>query len=65
MGRTPIELDAETLRRCLRIGGLEVSAARAEALLPTVEALLAACERVAALELCCGGGSGPPGASGD
>jgi hypothetical protein len=58
---TPIGLDPETLRRCLRTGGLEVSAERAAALLPTVAALLAACERVVALELSCEGGSGPPG----
>jgi hypothetical protein len=65
VSNTAIELDAETLRRCLRIGGLEVSAERAAALLPTVAALLAACERVAALELSCQGGSAPSGASGD
>ena len=65
MGRTPIVLDPETLQRCLRIGGLEVSTKRAATLLPTVAGLLAACERVAALELSCEGGSAPSGASGN
>jgi len=63
MSDAAIELDAETLRRCLRLGGLAVSAERAGALLPAVAALLAACERVAALELSCEGGSGPTGES--
>ena len=65
MSRAAPELDPQTLRRCLRIGGLEISAERAEALLPAVAALLAACERVAAIELSCEGGIGPPGMSGD
>lgn len=63
MRRAPLELDVETLRCCLLIGGLDVSAERAPALVPTVAALLAACERVATLELSCDGGSGRPGAS--
>jgi hypothetical protein len=63
MSDAAIELDAKTLRRCLRLGGLAVSAERAAALLPAVAALLAACERVAALELSCEGGSGPIGES--
>lgn len=41
------ELDAETLRRCLRLGGLEVSTERALALVPAVSALLAGCGRLA------------------
>ena len=65
MSRATPELDPQTLRGWLRIGGLEISAERAEVLLPAVAALLAACERVAALELSCDGGSGPPGVSGD
>jgi hypothetical protein len=62
MSHATVELDAEMLRRCLRLGGLAVSVERASALLPAVAALLAACERVAALELSCEGGSGPIGA---
>jgi len=61
MRHAAIELDAETLRRCLRLGGLELSAERAAALLPVVAALLGGCERVAALDLSCEGGSGPIG----
>jgi hypothetical protein len=56
-----IELDAETLRRCLRLGGLEVSGERAATLLPVVSALLAGCERLAALDLASDGGCGPRG----
>ena len=54
-------LDAATLQHCLRIRGLVVSTERAAALLPTVAALLAGCERIAALELSCAGGSTPLG----
>jgi hypothetical protein len=56
-----IDLDAETLRRCLRFGGLEVSVERAPSLLPVVAALLAGCDRLAALDLSCAGGCGPDG----
>jgi len=56
-----IDLDAETLRRCLRFGGLEVSVERARSLLPVVAALLAGCDRLAALDLSSDGGSGPDG----
>ena len=62
MTSSAIELDAETLRRCLRLGGLEVSGERAVALLPVVVALLAGCERLAALDLSSEGGCGPDGA---
>jgi hypothetical protein len=51
-----IDLDAETLRRCLRFGGLEVSVERAPALLPVVAALLAGCDRLATLNLATPGG---------
>ena len=60
-----IDLDAETLRRCLRLGGLEISAARAAPLLPVVSALLAGCDRLAVLDLARSGGCGPHGAPGD
>ena len=59
-----IDLDAETLRRCLRFGGLEVSVERAAALLPVVAALLAGCDRLSALDLSCAGGCGPDGGPG-
>ena len=65
MTGTAIELDAETLRRCLRLGGLEVSGARAAALLAVVAALLAGCDRLAALDLSSEGGCGPNGARED
>ena len=58
MTHSAIELDAETLRRCLRFGGLEVSDERAATLLPVVSALLAGCERLAALDLASDGGCG-------
>ena len=61
MTHSAIELDAETLRRCLRLGGLEVSDERAATLLPVVSALLAGCERLAALDLASAGGCGPRG----
>jgi hypothetical protein len=60
-----IDLDAETLRRCLRLGGLEISGARATLLLPAVSALLAGCDRLAALDLSTAGGCGPNGGWGD
>ena len=61
MTHSAIELDAETLRRCLRLGGLDVSVERAATLLPVVSALLAGCERLAALDLASDGGCGPRG----
>lgn len=60
-----IDLDAETLRRCLRFGGLDVSVERAPSLLPVVAALLAGCDRLAALGLSCAGGCGPDDGRGD
>ena len=59
-----VDLDAETLRRCLRFGGLEVSVERAAKLLPVVAALLAGCDRLAALDLSGAGGCGPDGEQG-
>jgi len=59
-----VELDAETLRRCLRLGGLEVSGERAAALLPVVAALVAGCDRLAALEPASADGCGPDGGRG-
>ena len=56
-----IDLDAETLRRCLRLGGLETSLERAAAVLPVAKALLAGCDRLAALDLAVQGGSGIAG----
>ena len=61
MAGSAVELDAETLRHCLRLGGLEVSSERAATLLPVVSALLAGCERLAALDLAGDGGCGPRG----
>lgn len=55
------DLDAETLRRCLRNGGLEIAVERAMLLLPAVTALLAGCDRLASLDLESPGGSGPEG----
>ena len=49
------------LRRCLRLGGLEVDRDRAEAVLPLARALLAGCDRLAALDLAVPGGSGIAG----
>jgi hypothetical protein len=59
------ELDAETLRRCLRLGGLDVSIERAARLQPVVAALLAGCDRLAALDLASAGGCGPDGRWGE
>ena len=61
MTHAALDLDAETLRRCLRLGGLEVSGERAATLLPVAGALLAGCERLAALDLASDGGCGPRG----
>ena len=58
MTHGPIDLDAETLRRCLRLGGLEVDRERAEVVQPLAKALLAGCDRLATLDLAVPGGSG-------
>ena len=55
---SPDDIDAETLRRMLRAGGLEVTAERARAILPVALALLKGCDRLAALDIEGGGGSG-------
>ncbi len=65
MSLSAIDLDAETLRHCLRLGGLDVSVERAAVLLPVVAALLAGCDRLAALDLSCAGGCGPDDGRGD
>jgi len=52
-------LDAEILGRVLRLGGLDIPADRAAALLPVVHALLGGCDRLARLDLAASGGSGP------
>jgi hypothetical protein len=59
--QSSIDLDTETLRRCLRLGGLETSLERAAAVLPLVKALLAGCDRLAMLDLPIQGGSGIAG----
>jgi hypothetical protein len=56
-----IELDENALRCLLRAGGLAVSGERARSLLPLASALLASCDRLAALDLAIGGGCGPDG----
>ncbi len=58
MSLTAPELDAQTLRRMLRAGGLEVSAGRAERVLPVVHSLSQGWERLAGLDLASPGGSG-------
>jgi hypothetical protein len=52
------DIDAETLRRLLRAGGLAVSEERAAEILPLALALLKGCERLAALDVEAPGGSG-------
>jgi hypothetical protein len=52
------DLDAETLRRMLRAGGLVVGIARAEQILPVAVALLKGCDRLAALDIEGPGGAG-------
>jgi hypothetical protein len=59
--QSSIDLDTETLRRCLRLGGLETSLERAAAVLPLVKALVAGCDRLAMLDLPIQGGSGIAG----
>jgi hypothetical protein len=58
MPSSSVELDAEMLRRCVRLGGLDITPQRAEKLLPLMQALLAGCDRLAALDLSAKGGSG-------
>ena len=65
MSSSAIDLDAETLRHCLRLGGLDLSVERAATLLPVVAALLVGCDRLAALDLATEGGCGPDGGRGD
>jgi hypothetical protein len=54
----PSEIDAETLRRMLRAGGLEVTTERSERILPVALALLKGCDRLAALDIEGPGGNG-------
>jgi len=56
-----IDLDEILLRRLVRVGGLDLDSERARALLPLASALLASCNRLAALDLATGGGCGPDG----
>jgi hypothetical protein len=58
MSSSPKELDAEQLRRCVSLGGLEISDERAAKLLPLANALLKGCERLEALDLSAKGGCG-------
>jgi hypothetical protein len=58
MASPPTELDAEQLRRCVSLGGLEISRERAVKLLPLANALLKGCERLADLDLAAKGGCG-------
>ena len=52
------DIDAETLRRMLRAGGLEVTVERARTILPVALALLKGCDRLASLDIDGPGGSG-------
>jgi len=58
MQSKPSDIDAETLRRTLRAGGLEVTLERAERILPVALALLRGCDRLAALDIEGPGGAG-------
>ena len=58
MGSLPSDIDAETLRRMLQAGGLEVTVDRAEQILPVALALLKGCDRLAALDIEGPGGAG-------
>ena len=58
MGSLPSDIDAETLRRMLQAGGLEVTVERAERILPVARALLKGCDRLAALDIEGPGGAG-------
>jgi hypothetical protein len=52
-------IDAASLQRWLAVGGLSITADRAALVLPVAAGLLAAGDRLAALELAASGGSGP------
>ena len=58
MDSRPSDIDAETLRRMLHAGGLEVTVERAERILPVALALLKGCDRLAALDIEGPGGAG-------
>jgi hypothetical protein len=58
MDSKPSDIDAETLRRMLRTGGLEVTVERAARILPVALALLEGCDRLAALDIEGPGGAG-------
>jgi hypothetical protein len=58
MQSKPSDIDADTLRRMLRAGGLEVTVERAERIFPVVLALLKGCDRLAALDIDGPGGAG-------
>jgi hypothetical protein len=58
LGSQPSDIDAETLRRMLQAGGLEVTAERAERILPVAAALLKGCDRLARLDIQGPGGAG-------
>jgi hypothetical protein len=58
MDSKPSDIDAETLRRMLRTGGLEVTVERAARILPVALALLKGCDRLAALDIEGPGGGG-------
>ena len=55
---SPLDMEADTLRRMLRAGGLEVGEERAARILPVVLSLLQGCDRIAALDLESPGGAG-------
>ncbi len=55
------ELDADQLRRCVKLGGLEISQARAVKLVALATALLKGCQRLEALDLSAKGGCGALG----
>jgi len=58
------EADAAMLPRLLALGGLAIRADRAARVLPLAAGLLAAADRLAALEFDASGGSGPEEGSG-
>ena len=58
MGSKSSDIDAETLRRMLQAGGLEVTAERAARILPVAVALLKGCDRLARLDIEGPGGAG-------
>ena len=56
---TTSPIDAEALGRWLALGGLTLAPDRATRVLPLAAGLLAAGDRLAALDLAASGGSGP------